>query len=118
MPVTVNQVSNQYKQAIEQLRAISEDPGANQEQRRSAQEAIDDLYLQLGANAIQRIDGRNALLTALITELTAVRDSVELNPIGKMIDELTELISIGRSLHNDAKRDMANEDDGALVALG
>jgi hypothetical protein len=119
MPVTINEVKDQYKDAIQQLNTILEDPEAQDDQRLLAQDAIDDLFLQLGSNAIQRIDGRSALLTALIAELTAVIDSVKTNPVGDVLDELTELIDTGRKLYSESKQDMADGNQaGDTAALG
>jgi hypothetical protein len=120
MPVTINEITTQYQEAIDQLRGILQDPDAQDKQRTTAQDAINDLYLQLGTNAIQRIDGRSALLTALIAELTVVIDSVKINPIGDALDELTELIDTGRKLYSESKQDMANGANAGdqAVALG
>jgi uncharacterized small protein (DUF1192 family) len=120
MPVTISEVTAQYEDAIAKLRGILQDPDAQDKQRTTAQVAINDLYLQLGTNAIQRIEGRIALLTALIAELTAVIDSIKLNPVGDALDELTELIDTGRELYSKSKQDMAAGGNAGApaVALG
>lgn len=110
MPVTVKQVSNQYNRSIYLLRVILEDPDTEAAQREQAQDAIDDLFLQLGTNAIGRIDGRSALLAALIAELTAVRDSIQLNPVGAALDKLSALITDSRNLYYASKQDLIQED--------
>jgi len=106
MPVGVTDVSDQYDDAIAALREIHEDYTLNAAQRGAAGAAIKDLYIQLGSQAIQRVEGRTALLSALIAELTAVSDSIQLNPVGEVLDKLNACIEQGRTLYEESKKEL------------
>ena len=106
MTVKVTDVTNQYLESIAALREIHEDFRLSAAQRDAAEAAIRDLYLQLGMQAIQEVEGRTALLSALIAELTAVSDSIQLNPIGNVLDKLTVLVTKGRALYEKSKQEL------------
>lgn len=106
MTVKVTDVTNQYLESIAALREIHEDFRQGAAQRDAAESAIRDLYLQLGIQAIQRVEGRTALLSALIAELTEVSDSIRLNPVGDVLDKITNLVKKGRVLYDKSKQEL------------
>jgi len=108
---TVMAVEETYNVALTRLRdlANSNEPNVTDEQRKSANASIQDMLLAHAIFLVSRIEGRTAMLTALIAELEEVTKTLQVNPVGKFLGSITEVVNRARDLYADAKAEIRKE---------
>jgi len=90
------------------LKAIKDTAGADREARRKAFEAYEDVLLLIGRHAVGSFEGRTALLTGLIAELTEFNKTIQVaNPIAAHVDNLTAIADKAMGLFKDEKKSAA-----------
>ena len=100
MPEDANSL---YLSAVAELQRILESIHATSEQKNVAEKALQDLTVLHGAYPIGRIEGRTAVLSGLIIELTAVMEAIQVNPVGGALDSLNQILSTARELYQAEK---------------
>jgi len=103
---SIADVQGAYQNAIDELQSVAASLDATSAQKRAASKALDDLLLAHGTFVLQQIEGRTAMLTALISELEGVIKKIETNPFGDALDSINGLIDRARTLYEQAKKDL------------
>src|SRR5262245_23557400 len=79
--------------AASELKAVSDNPAASDEDRRNAFDHFEDLLLLRAQQASDDFNGRTARLTGLITELTDFTKTVKVkNPIIARLNSLAGIV--------------------------
>lgn len=92
MPDNAKTITELVTDALATLKSIKDDPAASDADRRAAFENYEDLLLLLGRQAVTDYEGRTAMLTGLIAELTQFTRGIKVkNPIASKVDMLAGL---------------------------
>ena len=90
------------------LKAIKDTENADKESRRAAFESYNDILLLIGRHAINSYEGRTALLTGLIAELSEFNKTIKVeNPIAAQVDELADIADKAVDLFKSEKKTVA-----------
>lgn len=106
---TITDVEDVFQEALDKLQRLSNDNSATPEQRQAARDARKDLLLQHGSYVIQSIDGRTAILSALVAELEQVVSGIKgADALSSALDEITGVLKGARQLYEQAKAGLAD----------
>jgi lysozyme family protein len=98
MPTNANSIMQTYLAATEEIRKVLVSFTATPAQKDAAEAALADLTTALAIHSVQQVEGRTALLTALIVELNGVIDKIRVNPIGDVLGRLNGLLGTANRL--------------------
>jgi len=105
MSETSTDITALLTDAAAALKAIKDANDADAEARRAAYEAYNDVLLLIGRHAVNSYEGRTALLTGLITELSDFNKNIKVaNPIAARVDELTTIAGKAVDLFKKEKK--------------
>lgn len=103
-------VKSTYDEALSKIQAVMFNPNSTDDQRATAKQALDDLTSSMLAHNLKTIEGRTALLSALIVELQEVTNSIQVDsPIAGIATALTGLIDQANTLYRAEKDNLAKE---------
>lgn len=107
---TQKPISEIYSAGVAEVsRVIAE---GNADQRDVAQQTLDDLTAMMLAHTLDTVQGRTALLTGLIAELSQVIDAVKTKPpYDKAVKSLTKVIDAARTRLAAEKKDLLPENN-------
>ena len=90
-------------QALATLQSIRDNPAASAADRDAALEKFEALTLLMGAEAVEEYEGRTAVLTGLVAQLSAFTKGIQVkNPI---VDKVNALTAIAEKAADLAKVD-------------
>ncbi len=101
-----NDIVQTYLAAMKAIRGVLDSFTATPAEKDAAEAALADLTTALSMYSVQRVEGRSALLTALIVELNGVIDQVRVNPVGDLLARLSSLVGTANQLLNAEKEAM------------
>lgn len=87
-----------YDKAKLTLRDIIDEPDATDEQIEQAQAAFDAALVAFSNTVLENIADRTIALQTLVEQLDKVIESVQVNPIGDVLDELNSVVSDANDL--------------------
>ncbi len=90
-----------YKESVSELQKVLGSFTATDDQKESAQKALNALATSYGANIIDTVDGRTTLLNNLVSELNTVIAAVQVNPIGGALDTFNNLVDTAKNILGD-----------------
>ncbi len=109
MPADAKAIRDRYNEGIQQVCRIITSGNAGQEQRDTALQTLDDLTAMMLAHTVESVQGRTALLTGLISELTQVIEGIQADPPYEgALDQLTALVDAVRTQLDAEKRNLLN----------
>lgn len=91
MATNANSIRDLYNEGIMEVTKIVQQ--GDEAQQEEALKTLDDLTAMMLAHTIETVQGRTALLTGLISELTQITDSIKVRPpyVGAL-DSVTTII--------------------------
>lgn len=78
MATNANAIRDLYNEGIREVTKIVQQ--GDEAQQAEALKTLDDLTAMMLAHTIETVQGRTALLTGLISELTQITDAIEVDP--------------------------------------
>lgn len=91
MATNANAIRDLYNEGIMEVTKIVQQ--GDEAQQEVALKTLDDLTAMMLAHTIETVQGRTALLTGLISELTQITDSIKVNPpYAEALDSVTAII--------------------------
>lgn len=105
MPVNAREITELLIETAATFRALKDLDAADSQARRAAFEAYEDVLLLIGSHAVSNYEGRTALLTGLIAELSEFNRSIQVqNPIREHVDQLTGIVEKAHELFKKEKK--------------
>ena len=92
MPANANSIMESYRAAAEEIRKVLDSFTATRAQKDAAEASLADLTTALGMHSVEKVEGRTALLTALIVELSGIIEKIRVNPIGDVLGRLNGIL--------------------------
>jgi len=117
MPTNSKNIMQTYLSATEELRKVLDSFDATPAQKDAAEASLADLTTALASHSVRQVEGRTALLTALIVELNGVIDRIRVNPIGEVLGRLNGLLGTANQLLA-AEKGAAREGEAAAAPVG
>jgi hypothetical protein len=106
-PTGAQGIRDTYSAGLQQVGAVLGSIKATRADREAAQQTLDDLTAMMLAHTIETVQGRTALLTGLIVELTAVIARIEERPpFLSIANNLTQIVSQASALLELEKKDL------------
>ena len=96
-----NKAQQVYQESVAELQKILGSFTATDEQKESAQNALNALATSYGATIIAKVDSRTALLNKLVSELNTVIAAARVNPIGGALDTFNNLVQTAKEIMDD-----------------
>lgn len=94
-----------YDEVILEVQRVFSSPDSTPQQRRTAKQSLGDMTALLLAHTVATVQGRTALLSGLIVELTQVIYSVRTQPpYAGAVKQLTGLVDKATALLNKEKK--------------
>ncbi len=94
-----------YNQGIQEVTKIIQQ--GDEQQQEAALQTLDDLTAMMLAHEIGTVQGRTALLTGLITELTQITESIEDHPpYQNALESVTAIVDQARATLSIEKKDL------------
>ncbi len=110
MPENPEAIKKTYDAALGKLQAILFSLVSTSAERKAARTALNDLTATMLAQNLKTVEGRTALLSALIVELRLVTDGIK--PTSKIADIATDITALVGKAHKLFK----SEKKGLLAA--
>ena len=90
--------------ALSQFNSIIDNPASSADDKKKAADTYEDLLLLSGRQAVDRYEGRTAILTGLIAELNEFTKGIQVkNPIASQVGNLTALADKAMTLFKNEK---------------
>lgn len=93
-----NKAEQVYEESVAELQKVLGSFTATEEQKETAQNALNALAASYGATIIAEVDSRTALLNKLVSELNTVIATVQVNPIGGALDTFNGLVQTAKNI--------------------
>jgi len=104
---TKKSIKELYDEGMTEVFKIVGSLDATSAQKKAAKQTAKDLSSMLVSQTLQSIEGRTALLSALIVELNGVIDSIQTNaPLKGVIGSLTAVLTKAEKLFNSEKKQL------------
>lgn len=99
MSETAKAIKKSYDQALAELQGILLSQTATKAEKAAAKASLNDLTATMLAQNVKTIEGRTALLSALIVELQETIDSIKVDSrIAAVADKLTGVVAKAKDL--------------------
>ncbi len=106
-PTGAQGIRDTYSAGLQQVGAVLGSIKATRADREAAQQTLDDLTAMMLAHTIETVQGRTALLTGLIVELTAVIARIEEKPqFASVVSNLAAIVEQANALLAVEKQDL------------
>lgn len=104
---TTKAIKKSYDEALAALQGILFAQTASKAEKTTAKAALSDLTATMLAQNLRTVEGRTALLSALIVELQQTIDSIKVDSkIAAVADKLTGLVAKAKDLFKKEKEDL------------
>lgn len=100
-------ISELLVEAAAALKAIQDSSNADPKDQRAAFESYNDIMLLIGRHAVNSYEGRTAMLTGLIAEISEFRKTIQVeNPIREQVDNLAGIADKAVDLFKKEKKNV------------
>jgi prefoldin subunit 5 len=99
------QIRQLYERGIRQVTRVLGSVNSTDAEIETAEQTLKDLTTSMLAHEIESVQGRTALLSGLIVELTTVVDSIQTNsPLAEVVSEVNDILDVARTALTEEKK--------------
>jgi prefoldin subunit 5 len=99
------QIRQLYERGIRQVTQVLGSVNSTDEEVETAEQALKDLTASMLAQEIETVQGRTALLSGLIVDLTTVVDSIQGNsPLAEVVKEVGDILDVAKGALTEEKK--------------